>query len=336
MSAGDATMRQRVQSAWSGESDSPWWMGLLTPAEAAFRTAVAMRSFLYDKDMGRVTSSGVPTISVGNLTVGGTGKTPFAGWLIDELLRRNERPALLHGGYATDEPALHRAWHPSVPVLAQRDRVRAARQAAAGGATVLVLDDGFQHRRLKRDLDVVLVAAETWQESPRLLPRGPWREPPRALARADIVAVTRRTASLAQAASVAARVEPWSGGRPTAVVLLEARRWRHAGEETGPPPGTAFAVAAIAQPGAFAANAEAAGARIAGLRWYPDHHAYDVDDAGRLLQQAGGRPIMTTAKDAVKLAELIPPERLWVLEQEVRVEAGSEALQAALDRVLLA
>src|SRR5690606_7983757 len=123
-------------------------------------------------------------------------------WLVRELVRRGFTPGILHGGYAEDEPDLFRLWFPQLPVVAERDRLRGAGKAMHQGADVLVLDDAFQHRRFGRDLDVVLVAAETWTRHARLLPRGPYREPPRSLRRADVVVVTRRTASAEQAARV--------------------------------------------------------------------------------------------------------------------------------------
>lgn len=348
-----------VQRWWRGEAG---WPGraldlALAPAELLFRGGEAAYHAAYSGGLIHAERVAAPVVSVGNLTVGGAGKTPVTRWLVDELLRRGARPAVLHGGYAADEPALHARWHPGVPVVAERDRRAGARRALDAGATVLVLDDGFQHRRLARDLDIVLVAAERWSARPRLLPRGPWREAPAALARADVVVVTRRTAAPEAASAVAAELGRFAPRAVPAVVALRAAgwlRWRggapaepgpgavelDASRRAGPngaATGTAAAVGAprgvavsgIAEPGAFLTQARASGAVLTGSLEFRDHHEYTAEDAQRIA--AAGAAVLTTAKDAVKLEALLPGVELWVLEQEVAVEAGAADLASALD-----
>lgn len=327
------------------ETVTRWWRGefgargrvlatLLAPAELLFRLAVWLRNGVYDAGFFASTEVAIPVVSVGNLAIGGTGKTPVAAWLIDELVRRGHRPALLHGGYADDEPTLHRLWHPDVPVFAERDRVVSARRARACGATVVVLDDGFQYRRLHKDVEILLVAAETWTRRPRLLPRGPWREAPAAaLRRADVILVTRKTGTPADAQRVVLEVELLAGETPVASVHIRPTGFQHLDAVHGPPPGTALAVAGVAQPELFAENARAVGADIREVLVFPDHHEYTERDADRILQAAAGRPVVTTAKDHVKLSTLLGPELLWVLEQHVEVETGSDAIARALDGV---
>ena len=201
----------------------PLWKSR-APPKSSSASAMTARNVLYDRGLFRSYRLPRPVISVGNLTTGGTGKTPVVRWLVRVLRRRGWTPGILHGGYAEDEPALHRAWFPDLPVVADRDRLRGAGRAMEMGADVLVLDDAFQHRRIGRDLDIVLVAAEAWGRTARLLPRGPYREPPSALRRADLVVVTRRTATAARAAQVEWDVGRISG-RPTARLHLDARRW---------------------------------------------------------------------------------------------------------------
>ncbi len=306
----------------------------LLPAEWVYRLAAGARGVAYDHGMLAVVSAGVPVVSVGNLAVGGSGKTPFTRWLVDRLLARARRPAVLHGGYAEDEPALHRGWHPDVPVYAARDRVASARAAVAAGADVLVLDDGFQHRRLRRDLDVVLVSAESRERPPHLLPRGPWREPLTALRRAGLVVVTRRAADAGAAGELAARLSARCAA-PIARVWIRPAAWRDpAGAETPAPAGPVLAVAGVADPEAFFANAADAGARVAERLVYPDHHAYDGADAAAIRDRAAGRAVVTTAKDAVKLTTLGAPADLRILVQEVVVEEGEAMLETAIDRVL--
>jgi len=323
-----------------------WWRGeggaagvlldlALFPAEQAFRGASRLYHTGYDRGWRRVHRPGVPVVSVGNIAVGGTGKTPVSRWLVEELRRRGARPALLHGGYAPDEPALHRAWYPDVPVLVDRDRARSAAAAERLGATVLVLDDAFQHRRLARDLDIVLVAAETWCDRPRLLPRGPWREPPAALARGAVVIVTRKAAPVEEAERVAAAARRFAPAAIHVRLHLCAARWVGRGAAAAPAPdGPALAVAGIAHPDLFVENAVAAGAKVVATLAFPDHHAYSPGDLARIRRTAAGRPIVTTAKDAVKLEPLAADLPFWVLEQEVVVEAGGDALMESLDRLI--
>lgn len=326
-----------------------WWRGegglwgrtldaLLAPAEFAYGVAVRGIDRAYRDGVWRAERADVPIVSVGNIAVGGAGKTPVTRWLVGEFLRRGAFPAVLHGGYAADEPALHRQWYASVPVLVGRDRAARARDAVARGANVLILDDGFQHRRLHRDLDIVLVAAETWTERPRLLPRGAWREPPSALGRAGLVAVTRKTASAERADEVAASVARFTGGEEPVVLHLRPAGWRRIGggvaEPTAPPAGDAIGVAGIAHPEHFLDNARSAGAHVVDALVFRDHHPYDDADLRRIRERAAGRPVVTTEKDAVKLAVLAPDLPLWVLEQEVVIEKGGDSLGWALDGLL--
>ena len=151
---------------------------ILAPAEAGYAAVVAARNGAYDRGWLRSERVEVPVISIGNVSVGGAGKTPFAAWLARWLTDLGRRPAIALRGYGEDEILLHRELNPDVPVFRGKRRVEAARQAVAAGRDAVVLDDAFQHRALARDLDVVLVPVEGWEPRPRLVPRGPWRESP--------------------------------------------------------------------------------------------------------------------------------------------------------------
>jgi tetraacyldisaccharide 4'-kinase len=317
-----------IRRIWSGEDDAPSRVvsTVLAPAEIGFRGVVAIRNLLYDKHLIPITSSEIEVVSVGNLTVGGTGKTPFAAWLAGRMVEAGRTPAIVHGGYALDEPELHRMWQPSIPVVVGRDRVAAVRAAAEAGADVAILDDGFQHRRRGRSSDVVLVSAEAGLSGVRLLPRGPFREPVSSLRRATAVVVTRKVATPARAAEVAAEAEQVTGRGRVAIVSIEPAGWRGGGGEATRPEGRVLAVAALAEPETFAENAIAAGARVSGTLWFRDHHEYTVEDAQRILASSHGGPVVTTEKDAVKLKALLPPARYWVLEQRVVVESGADVL----------
>lgn len=307
--------------------------GLLVPAEALYRTGVAVRNRAYDRHLLGVERVDIPVISVGNVAVGGTGKTPFAHWLAVRVAARGERPAVLHGGYADDEPALHRRWSPDITVIVEADRVRGAKLAQQAGATAVVLDDAFQHRRLHRDLDIVLIAVEHWPGARRLLPRGPWREPARALDRAHLIVCTRKTATAAAAAQVADELAE-STGVPVATVHLRADLWLHGDVPADAPPSPALLVAALAWPAIFAGDAAAAGADVAETMLFPDHHDYTERDAANILRRAAGRPIVTTEKDWVKLDGLLDARAIWLLHQTVVPERGLGELDDALSRVL--
>ena len=329
------TLEELARRLWQGDLGAlgSFLDTLLVPAEAAYRAGVGARNRAYDSGTLAAERATVPVISVGNVAVGGTGKTPFANWIARQFADRGERPAILHGGYAADEPELHRRWSPGIPVYAGRDRAASARSAIARGATVLVLDDAFQHRRLHRDLDIVLVAAERWGSEPRVLPRGPWREPVTALARAGLVVVTRKTASASAADGVAQSLVALTQA-PVCRVHLRTSGWRHVRGAAGAPPAPAVVVSGLAEPAAFVEGARGAGAIVAGVLSFPDHHEYTAADAHRIRAAADGGPIVTTEKDWTKLDRLLDPAQVWLLTQDIVVEAGESALTTSLDEVL--
>lgn len=334
MPAPPEELRARVERRWRSGRAADGWVGcLLAPAAALFRLAAWVYHGTYDIGLRRAWTAPVPVVSVGNLTVGGTGKTPVTRWLVARLKERGARPGVLHGGYADDEPRLHRSWYADTPVVAGRDRRAGALEAVARGATVLVMDDAFQHRRMARDADVVLVAAEAWTGAAPMLPRGPWREPLGALRRADVLVVTRRSADEASARQVA-RALGRIAGRPVAQVHLAPAGWRTPdGEPREGTPGECVAIAAIGQPDAFMEQARLAGATVMELLEFPDHYRYGPGDVAAIRRAARGRHLVTTAKDAVKLRYLLAPDSLWVLDQQVVMEEGEDALRQILARI---
>ncbi len=303
----------------------------LAPAELLYRLGSSVYHGLYDRGRRTPQRVAVPVISVGNIAVGGAGKTPFAAWLVDRLQERDRTPALLHGGYGFDEPALHRRWHPEIPVVALKDRLAGAGAAITAGADVIVLDDGFQHRRLHRDLDIVLFAAESWTPQPRLLPRGPWREPLGALERADIVVVTRKIESEEGAAAVAAELARGLPNVPIVRAAILPDGWEGSTRSEAAPRGPTLAVAGIAAPETFLGNAAVAGASVESMLLFPDHHDYSSADVARIRDVAEGRPIVTTAKDAVKLRAFGLDRSLWVLRQRVTFDFGLGQLLRLID-----
>ena len=332
MIASLAALAEKYWTGGLGRAGSVLHVALL-PAEALFRSGVALRGAAYDRELLPVHTAPLPVISVGNIAVGGAGKTPFTHWIARTLKARGVAPAIIHGGYADDEPELHRRWSPDIPVVVDADRVRAVHEAAGTGAAVAVLDDAFQHRRLHRDLDIALVSAEQFDRRFRMLPRGPWREPLRALARADVVVATRKTSSRL-ATDMLATLLASRSGRPIVHAHLKSARWLHRGSVAAAPVTAAWVVAAIADPVSLTENVREAGGSVAGRSYFPDHHAYTDTDVASILRRAAGRPIVTTEKDWTKLDRYLDHDQVWVLAQDVIIERGADVLDAALARVV--
>jgi tetraacyldisaccharide 4'-kinase len=285
------------------------------------------------RDPARV--DGLRVISVGNLAVGGTGKTPLAAWVAGTLRGAGLPTCVLVGGHGADEAALHRSWNRDVAVLAGRERVASARRARADGARVAVLDDGFQHRALARDLDIVLLSADDPDPAP-LLPRGPFRESKSALARADLVVITRRTAGVERARALAASAADACAGGVVASARLEPGAWTSlaGGRQAGPPAEDVLVVCGVARPDAFL---RAVASRVVGgaePMVFPDHHAYGAADVARMVARARGRPIVVTEKDAVKLAPLLDGAaagaRALVLADRLAWDWGEDALRSRI------
>ncbi|MEQ9570050.1 MAG: tetraacyldisaccharide 4'-kinase [Longimicrobiales bacterium] len=333
-----------VRRWWRGEAG---WGGRIAsvtfwPAERLFRWAAAARNLAYDHDVLPVTMPSVPVLSVGNLTVGGTGKTPVVRWFVGALQQGGAAPGVVARGYGRDEILLHRRWYPRTPVAAHPDRVRALDAAVGAGADVVVLDDGFQHRRLGRTRDVVLLAAEPPFPG-RRLPRGPYREGPDALGRADLVVVTRKTASPEAAAAVAGAVRRRHPGVPVARAALLPGPWR--GVDGGPAPapeGPAEVITAVAEPEgvrALAARTLGRPEEAVELTAFPDHHEFTEGEAREMARR--GTALVVTEKDAVKLAQgpvaaALGDRRVHVLTLDLAWEEGRELADAAVARILRA
>lgn len=317
---------------WEASTRAAAAAGLaLLPLEMAFAAGVAARNRRYDAGRLPIRSAEVPVVSVGNLAVGGAGKTPVAGWLAAWFLGRGVTPGIVTNGYGHDEVLLHRQWNPGAPVAADGHRARAAVAVVERGARVVILDDGFQHRAFARDLDLVLVAAE--HPTPlRLLPRGPYREPESALSRAGGVIVTRRIASFRAARRRARALEAVHRLR-SALVSLEFSRWSDvAGAPASAPTGSALVLSGIARPWEFHGllQREIPGTELESMI-YRDHHRYSAADIAAIARRARGRPVVTTAKDAVKLRQLGEHGvDARVLHLEVVVERGRRWLEGAL------
>jgi tetraacyldisaccharide 4'-kinase len=308
--------------------------------------AVRLRNAAYER--GWLTSEcvPVPVVSVGNLTAGGTGKTPCVEYVARFYRNLDRRVAILSRGYGgaggcNDEAQVLEENLPGVPHLQGADRVALARTAFAKlESEVLVLDDGFQHRRLGRDVDVVLIDATAPWGHGYLLPRGLLREPPSSLRRADVVVLTRcdqvqaeQRERLRRALSRIAPHKPLVETTHRPVELSNCDGENAALELLRDGPAAAFC--GIGNPEAFRRSLLSLGARLQDFRSYPDHHAYGRGDVEELRRWAGSLPagtlIVTTQKDVVKLRLSRLGERpMWWLRIRLCVESGQDALDGCL------
>jgi tetraacyldisaccharide 4'-kinase len=320
--------------------------GAFCVGEWFYTAAVRWRNRRYDRGAATIRRIGVPVVSVGNLTLGGTGKTPLVGWLARWYQRRGVRVAILSRGYgakageANDEALELRGSLPEVPHLQNPDRVAAAEDVIARlGAQLLVLDDGFQHRRLGRDLDIVLLDALEPFGFDHVFPRGTLREPVDGLRRADVVAISR--ADLLDAADRAALRQVVRRHAPQAVGAEVAHVPRRlisaAGAETplegvrGQP---VAAFCGIGNPVGFRRTLDACGCRVLGFREFPDHHRYGRADIESLSAWAGGlgiAAVLCTGKDLVKLSvDCLGGHPLWAVGIELEFLTGQDALESRL------
>jgi tetraacyldisaccharide 4'-kinase len=315
----------------------------MAPASLAWRGVTGVRNTLYDRGVLHIVRPAIPVISIGNLSVGGTGKTPVSAWVASELVRRGAHPAVVMRGYGDDEPRVHALLNPDIPIVVNADRVAGVHSAAGSGADVAVLDDGFQHRRVARVEDVVLVSADRWREPLRALPAGPWREGLSALSRATLVVITRKAAGADAADGLLRRLSPLTRTGAGAVMALELEDLRNVVTGEVRPlsllRGSKVLLAAgIADPDSMAEQLRTEGADIEVLH-FPDHHAFDDADIVQLARRSSAYDhILCTLKDAVKLGPRWPREAPppWYVSQRCRVAVGTAEVSTTLDRVLAA
>lgn len=318
-----------LERVWYGGQGGAW----LRPLGLLYRGVVALRAKAYRLGLLRSERVDIPVIVVGNLSVGGTGKTPLTAWLVAKLLAQGRRPGIATRGHGRaarqaegalqvttghgpadvgDEPLLL-ARRTGVPVCVAARRVEAARALEAVGCDVIVCDDGLQHLALARDLEIAVVDGARGLGNGRLLPAGPLREPPARLASVDFVVLNGGDAAMAAAWPGALHMRLYGDAvlpvRPGAAPRSLAD---FAGQAV-------HAVAGIGNPSRFFAQLREAG--LAPIEHaFPDHHAFSAAD----LDFGDAAPVLMTEKDAVK-CESFADNRHWY----VPVEAGFGADDAA-------
>lgn len=343
----DALLSGRRRSLWASSLRT-----LLRFAEIPYTAASNLRNRAYDRGRRTIHRAGVPVISVGNLTTGGTGKTPLVAWLANWFQARGVRVGIVSRGYksgransgqstANDEARELAERLPDVPHLQNPDRVAAARRAREEfGCELLILDDAFQHRRLHRNLDIVLLDALEPFGYGHLLPRGTLREPLAGLSRAHVVALSR--ANLVDADTRRAIQETARRFAPDAAWIEVAHQPRELRSSTGEVAPLAAlsnqplaAFCGIGNPAGFRRTLETCGLQVAGFREFADHHAYAPSDLAALAEWgdriAGAAAFVCTHKDLVKInAPKIGRLPLWALAIEMQLLTGEVELLAKL------
>jgi tetraacyldisaccharide 4'-kinase len=329
---------------------------LLRPFSVLYGGAMRVRNLCFDRGWFRSVSVPAPVVSVGNLTVGGTGKTPLVGARARFFLGEGRRPAIVGRGYGRigrgevavsdgstvladathggDEPVLLALRLPGVPVLVGVDRAAVSRRAIRDfGCDLILLDDGFQHRRLRRDVDIVTLRRNEPFGNGRILPAGPLREPKDGLRRAHVAVLTG------------------TGSKPPDIpcpFILEAEyrpvHWtEHPSGAKHPPESLAhrfvFAFSGIGNPRSFERTLEGLDAKLVGHRVFADHHRYTTEDLRQVAGLAashGAVAVVTTEKDAMRIGGSWTGEvPLYDLAIRLEIEGGAENLRRVFGPLLM-
>lgn len=360
----DSARYRAIQSGQERGINASLWRRLFCVVTIFYRFGAAFKNFLYDRQICRIQRLDVPVISVGNLTLGGTGKSPLIAYLVDYYLRLGAKPAILSRGYGAKkektpeiaEPFLNKndeaaelAEHfPDVPHFLSPDRFRAGKALLQEfpQRNVVLLDDGFQHRRLHRDLDIVLIDATDTFGGEALFPQGTLRESPMSLRRCDAVLLTRADlVSDEERRTIRKRVESIAPGkiwgeiayRPIHLVRQVhsalIRRPLNPDQNRSKFNGY-FSFCGIGNPDGFYRTLDRVGFEQIGRRTYPDHYHYTPKDLEKLAKEArskGAEFLVCTMKDLVKIRQGdLGGVPLVAVEIGVQFLAGEEELQALL------
>jgi tetraacyldisaccharide 4'-kinase len=345
----------------SGQVSGLWALILrlfLAIAAVVYSIVIGLRNFLYSKGWLKIHRANAPVISVGNITAGGTGKTPLVVWLCG-LLRQKDVPcAILTRGYKTakdprpktqdygDEPAILIESCPEAKVIVNPDRVAGAAEAVNKfDAKTLVMDDGFQHRRLGRDLDIVTIDATRPFGYGRMLPAGLLREPLIALKRANAVVITRCDQTTeAKLTRIEEKLQQVNHNMIIArsihaAVYAKSTNDKEIGLEELKDK-KIFAFCGIGNPDAFLNTIKALGSELAGSKVYNDHHHYTDDCLADIYEQATHLKadlILTTQKDWTKITQLAQAKKdmpLAYLAIEIKLLVGEDKLRGLIEDTL--
>jgi tetraacyldisaccharide 4'-kinase len=328
--------QSKLNEIWYGGSKPPRW---LLPLSAIYGVASRLRRLAYAKHWRRPAPLGCAVIVVGNLSVGGTGKTPLVCWLTARLAGLGFRPGIVTRGYggssrharfvqASDDPntvgdeAIMLARRTGVPVASGRDRPAAAQLLINAGCDVIVSDDGLQHYALARDCEIIVVDGERRFGNGRLLPAGPLREAPGRLKEADAVVVNGGPAVIGGHVSLAGALRVRL--EATNAVALRYGTPKPLSEFAGK---SVHAIAAIGNPQRFFNMLESLGIHVI-AHALPDHAQLQADD----ILYADDLPVLMTEKDAVKCTERAGPNHWYVPVSVVFDEGDDEVLQSVVTK----
>jgi tetraacyldisaccharide 4'-kinase len=333
---------------------------VLPPLSLLYGAVTRTRLSLYRRGTFLTTKLQRPVISVGNITTGGTGKTPLVEWVARTLATQGRKVCILTRGYGRKDPHLQVIVSDGYGVLASpreagdepyllatnltglaavissADRIAAGEEAIKDfGSDCFVLDDGFQHLRLARDLNIVTIDATNPWGGGSLLPFGRLRERKEGLSRADCVVITRRD-QVGSVDSLRSEISRLIGDRP--IFHSQMRTSRVSSLKNGPggltSPARLAAFCAIGNPSAFFDHLRRSGYDLALEKSFPDHYVFSQEEIDSLIdaaQEAGANSLITTAKDAVKLRALSFSIPCYVLEIEMSIENGEELTRMVLD-----
>ncbi len=321
--------------------------GTLTPV---YRLAIGIRNRRFDRNPDQAIQRGaIPVISIGNLTTGGTGKTPLVVYVAKFLRQLDQRVVVISRGYQgskssaggrNDEAIELEMRLPDVPHLQDPDRYRMVSVAVDELASqIAVLDDGFQHRQLYRDVDMVLIDATNPFGFDRLLPRGLLREPITSLARADIAIITRcQLSTAANIKQIETRIRAVAPGLPIAHTHTVPHAWiQHDGREIpiaalGDEP--VFAFCGIGNPVGFLGTLSQLGTKLVGQQTFEDHHPFsraDLEGLATAARDAGATALVCTHKDLVKLGvNQFRELPIYALQIDLEIVSGEQAIQTLL------
>ena len=299
-----------------------------------YRLGVALRRGWYAVGLGRIQRvSGIRVISVGNITVGGSGKTPLVAYIINVLLARGHKPAVVSRGYGgsarqgrylADEPEMLQRCFPGVLVIISPDRGRGIQQARAAGCTHVILDDAFQNLSVHKDIDIVCVNSREAFGNEQLLPAGPLRLPLAWLRRANCIVLTHQGADREGLRKLKARVQTIHRKALLCTAHYSARQVRLCGKP-GPLAKTVLqgqdvaVLCGIAFPERLALTVEQLGGRVIERFYFPDHYWFQKSDLGRVAavcRQRNIAHVVTTAKDEARLCaagDILDASRAFVV-----------------------
>lgn len=310
---------------------------------------VWFRNLLFDCGLKPSHDVGVPVIAIGNVTTGGTGKTPLVAFVVNWLIKQGYRPGIVSRGYhalsdgTNEEKRVLALSCPGVPHIQDRDRVAAARALVSEHhVDVIVADDAFQHRRLARHCNVVLIDALNPWGYGYLLPRGLLREPPSSLGRADIVILTRADqVTEHDRHQIWQQIRRWVPQAKTIEVAFRPTVFRNiAGASTNELTGLVLGFCGIGNPQGFEQTLIAAKLNALNVVPFPDHHHYSSSDIAALLDEAqrvNASAIVTTMKDLVKLQGLVAENSvipIWAIDIEANFISGAEDIGTQLTQSL--